>query len=150
MKSIESNDDLQEFLYKTDFFHDCLLKRVNIFNKGFVDHEGQMHYDTALFNSIFLFQSQFVSDVPPFLIYGIEIIKCNLTESTSCFNLFVGDVKNGVISIGDDVDYNRANFFLSCKKMRYRMLDSSALASEISLDNFEIDIWADVWSDWDL
>lgn len=149
MKSIESNDDLQKFLYKTDFFHDCLLKRVNIFNKGFVDSKGQMHHDTALFNSIFLFQSQFVNDVPPFLIYGIEIIKCNFTESTSCFNSFVGEAKNGVISIGDDADYNRANFFLSCKKMRYRILDSSALASEISLDKFEIDIWADVWSDWD-
>jgi hypothetical protein len=79
MVMITDDDTLERFVNDVDGLHDALLRKCIILHEGYVDTDGRMYGDAALFNAKLLFHSQYkknqaflvaLKDVSEFRLYS--------------------------------------------------------------------------------
>jgi hypothetical protein len=131
---ITNDDELAQFLYLVDNFHDTIIKECKINSIGYVDQAYNMYGDTERYNVHIFMQSQFCD------IHGIEIKFKQVTKfSLPCITFFSpeGKIEGGRILFNffkkaelSNKDEQHNHYDIIADYMYYRLLDSNCLGSD--------------------
>ena len=130
-KQIVGSNGFEEFRYKVDNLHDCILRECIFLGGAYIDENRWMHNDSEPGVCRMVFQSQ--CEDTPVIVIEIDGVSKLCINTTYVLQLD-GDVKEGEITLflaGRDAIHEK--YYVTGRSVKYCILDRSYIGKDTRL-----------------